>query len=269
MDARRFDLIARGVAENGTRRSLIRSLAVVVAGTVTTRRIVRADGEPAGTGGSDGATVCPPSRRPARKVTGVAPFPTFVVGGVCDDLDESTSYNLIDAGSDESDDDPQGAGTAVRVARSMTSIRVRLDDLISDPHSIIIRAGGSTKELIACGEIGGVLTNNSLAFGLKEQNGSGYAGIAQLKGADSQTSIEVLLAQDLFELVDSWDGAVVVTTIDVNLRKKPSEDADVITVLGEGTVLTVTGPEEGEWIPVENQATGDTGYVNIAYVEIQ
>jgi hypothetical protein len=268
MDARRFDLFARGVAKIGTRRLLIRSMAIAASGTVTASSIVRADGDLA-VGGADGSSVCPPSRRPTRKVTGVAPFPAFVVAGTCDDLDESTSYNLIDAGSDEADDKPQGADHAIPVARSSTSIRVVLDDLIADPHSIIVRAGGSNKQLIACGEIGGVLTNSSLAHGLKEQNGSGYAGIAQLTGADTQTSIEIFVAQDLFQLVDSWDGATVITTIDVNLREKPTEDSAVITVLPEGTVLSVTGPEQGAWIPVTDEASGDSGYVNIAYVEIQ
>lgn len=268
MDIRRFDRFARGVARMGTRRSLIRSLALAAGGTFTAHGLARADGDPA-VGGSDGTTVCPPSRRPARKVTGVAPFPAFVVGGACDNLDEATSYNLIDAGSDDSGDSPEGAAPAIRVAKSLTSIRVPLDDLIAEPHAIVIRAGGSNKELIACGEIGGVRVNSTLAHGLKEQNGSGYAGIAHLKGANGQTAIDIFLAQDLFELADSWDGAIVVTTIDVNLRTQPSESGDVIAVLAEGTVLTVTGAEIGDWIPVENGATGDTGYVNIAYVEIQ
>ncbi len=269
MDAGRFDSIARGVARIGTRRSLIRSVAIAAGGTLAAGSIVQADSDLSGVGGSDAATVCPPSRRPARKVTGVAPFPAYVVGGTCNDLDESTSYNLIDAGSDDSGDDTQGASQAIRVARSMTTIRVRLEDLVAEPHSIVIRAGGSNKELIACGEIGGVYKNNALAQGLKEQNGSGYAGIAQLKGVDSQTSIDILIAQDLFELVDSWEGAIVVTTIDLNLRKQPSEESEVIQVLGEGTVLTVTGPESGTWIPVEDGATGATGWVSIAYVEVQ
>jgi Bacterial SH3 domain len=268
MDARRFDLLSRGIARFGSRRTLLRSFALAAGSAAASTRAVRADGDLA-VGGSDGVAVCPPSRRPTRQVTGVAPFPAFVVAGVCDDLDERTSYNLIDAGSDDAGETTTGADAAVRVERSMTSIRVPLDDLLAEPHAIIIRAGGANKELIACGEIGGVLNSTTVALGLKERNGSGYAGVANLRGTAGQTAIDIFIAQDLFELANSWEGAIVVTTIEVNLRTQPSESADVITVLAEGTVLTVTGPETGAWIPVENGATGDTGYVNLAYVEVQ
>ena len=42
----------------------------------------------------------------------------------------------------------------------------------------------------------------------------------------------------------------VVTTIDVNLRSAPSEDAEVLTILGEGVQLEVTSAPEDGWIGV-------------------
>ena len=114
-----------------------------------------------------------------------------------------------------------------------------------------------------------MLSNGAIAFGLQERNGSGFAGTAEIAEADDQSRVNVLISQDLFELVDSWEGTTVVTIIDVNLRSEPGEDAGVITVLAEGTVLTVTGPAEGEWLPVEVDETGETGYVSSTYVDIQ
>jgi hypothetical protein len=270
MDARRFDLFARGIARMGSRRSLLRSLALAAGGTVAVSSTARAlDAANSAVGGSSGTSTCPPSRRPTKRVTAVAPFPVFIVGGTCDNIDKTISYNLIDAGAEEAGDPAKGPKTAIGVARSLTSIRVKLDDLLAEPYAVAVHAGGSNDDLIACGDIGGVLTNNSVALGLQERNGSGYSGVARLAANDSQTAIDVFVAQDLFELVDSWEGATVVTTIDVNLRDKPSQDSNVVAVLGEGSVLTVTGPAEGEWLPVKNDATGDTGYVSSNYVEIQ
>jgi hypothetical protein len=268
MDARRFDLLARGIARIGSRRTLLRSLALAAGGSVAAATGVRADAELNGVG-SDGNAVCPPSWRPTRRVTGVAPFPAFIVAGTCDDPDGRTTYNLIDAGSEAAGDDPSGAKGAIAVWRSMTSIRVRLDDLLAEPHALVIHAGGSNDEMIACGEVGGVLTDGGLAFGLRERNGSGYAGMSQLRGVESQTTVDVFVGQELFEIMDSWEGAVVVTTIDVNLRDEPSEQGGVIEVLGEGTVLTVTGEARGEWLPVVNSATGEEGYVSSLYVAVQ
>jgi len=202
-------------------------------------------------------------------VAGAPPFPLFVIGGTCSKPDESISYNLIDAGSEAVDADPEGSESAIVAVRSLTDIRVLLEDLLAEPHAVVVRASATSDTDIACGDVGGVLANGVVAFGLKERNGSGYAGTAELSQQDDQTRVNVLIAPDLFELGDSWEGAVVVTIIDLNLREEPSEDAAVITVLAGGTVLTVTGPGEGEWLPVEVDETGETGYVSSTYVVIQ
>lgn len=66
-------------------------------------------------------------------------------------------------------------------------------------------------------------------------------------------------------------GTVVVVTDDgVRMRSEPSTDAEIVAELPQGTELTVTGPA-GEadgltWYPVENPATGDTGYVAADYL---
>lgn len=66
-------------------------------------------------------------------------------------------------------------------------------------------------------------------------------------------------------------GTTVVTTDDgVRLREEPSTSADIVDELPAGTELVVTGPAgeaEGiSWLPVENPATGDIGFVAAEFV---
>lgn len=63
-------------------------------------------------------------------------------------------------------------------------------------------------------------------------------------------------------------GTQVVTTIDVNLRAEPSEDAPVITILGQGVALEVTGAPENGWVPVLEPATGQRGFVSDQFVTL-
>ena len=122
MDGRRFDLLARGFAHFGTRRTLLRSLAVAATATAAGATTVRAlDSTAEGVGGTDATGACPPSRRPTRRVTGAPPFPLFLVGGTCNDIDESISYNLIDAGAEVEGADPQGSSSAIISVRSLTT----------------------------------------------------------------------------------------------------------------------------------------------------
>jgi hypothetical protein len=63
-------------------------------------------------------------------------------------------------------------------------------------------------------------------------------------------------------------GSTVVTTIDVNLRAEPSDDADVLTILGEGVALDVTGSPADGWIPVTDPASGQAGFVSDQFIAI-
>ena len=98
-----------------------------------------------------------------------------------------------------------GAGDRVGQARraiagesSYTSVPMTLDAILTGGHAI--NAHLSAEEIgtyIACGEIGGRLTDNgALIVGLRQQSGSGYTGIAYLApGADgASTDVSVFVA---------------------------------------------------------------------------
>ena len=106
--------------------------------------------------------------------------------------------------------DAEGQGGAVVAESSFTTVPMALDDMLAADHAI--NAHLSTEEAgtyIACGEIGGVRdATGSLVIGLKEQNDSGFTGIAFLAPnvADAtQTDISVFIAESLAEDAEDTD----------------------------------------------------------------
>ena len=96
---------------------------------------------------------------------------------------------------------------------SYTSVPLTLDAILAADHAVNVhRSAEEIDDYIACGEIGGAVNaNGSLIIGLKEQNGSGFTGIAFLAaGADgASTDVSVLIAEGL-----SDDGAMAMGAMD-------------------------------------------------------
>ena len=147
-----------------------------------------------------------------------------------------------------------------------------------------------------------------LAVGLQERGQSAYSGIGLLQDEGDRTLVRVFLARGLDdadaalvapqaapaetsaeeapaesavveapqvagtpvvgEATGLAAGSQVVTTIDVNLRAEPSEEAPVLTILGEGVALEVTGDPENGWVPVLDPATGQRGFVSDQFVSL-
>ncbi len=270
MDARRFDGLARLMARGRTRRGVLRALAGATAGALVVRpHMARADGEPEGVGGADGGAVCLPVSRPASAAsTARPPFQALITAGTCENPDLSTTYSLLDVAGTQQ---PAGAPTAAPVAQSVTTVRVRLDDLVDRVHAVMIRSNDDAETVIACGEIGGLRTDNDLTVGLRERNSSDFSGIAWLRGSNNSTLVYLFLGRGLctVETIAATKGTKVVTTDDVNLRAEPSAGAAIVAVLPAGTVVTVTGAAREDWLPVQNPATGDSGWVAAQFLVIQ
>jgi Bacterial SH3 domain len=272
MDPRRFDGIARTLARGRSRRGLLRGLAGLTAGGFLTRAAsVRADGdgteEGVGSGGN-GTGACIPVSRPVSQLAAIKPpFPALITAGSCETPDLSKTFSLFDVAADEP---PVGAAIAAAVYQSATTVRVALDDLIKQTHSIVVRVSEDDDTVVACGEIGGLRVGDDLTVGIRERNASGYTGIGWLRGSDGSTLAYVFLGRGLstVETASATEGSTVVTTADVNLRAEPSEDADIVAVIPEGTELTVTGAARGDWLPVKNPNTGDEGFVSAQYLTL-
>jgi hypothetical protein len=176
------------------------------------------------------------------------------------------------------------------------AIDVRVDD--ADPATSI--ACGDIGGPIEAGADG-----DELAVGLQERGQSAYSGIGWLQDEGERTLVRVFLARGLDsndgaaapqaaatevaepevepaveEIAQAAGtpvvgaatplgaGAIVVTTIDVNLRAEPAEDAEVVTILGQGVELNVTGAPVDGWVPVTEPGTGQTGFVSDQFVTL-
>jgi len=146
-----------------------------------------------------------------------------------------------------------------------------------------------------------------LAVGLQERGQSAYSGIAWMQDEEDRTLVRVFLARGLDEndtavapqtatvaepattataeptvvvapqtaatpvvgeVSPLGAGSRVVTAIDVNLRAEPAEEAEVVTILGQGVELEVTGSPTDGWVPVVEPGTGQAGFVSDQFVTI-
>ena len=98
---------------------------------------------------------------------------------------------------------PVGAGAgqaeeATPAESSFTVVPMTLDAILGADHAINVHLSADEIDTyIACGELGGVIdANGALIVGLREQNASGYTGIAFLSpGLDgASTEVSVFIA---------------------------------------------------------------------------
>ena len=94
-----------------------------------------------------------------------------------------------------------GEPGAIVSETSFTAVDLLLDDLLAEPHAVLVRASADQPErILTCGEIGGIFDElGAVVIGLREQGGSGYAGIAFLApdDANGQTNVSVFVAPDV------------------------------------------------------------------------
>lgn len=111
-------------------------------------------------------------------------------GGVIQGLTPLTVPSGPTAGNDE----------AVLAEAAFSSIPLSVDEMLASDHSLKVHLSSEQIDVyLACGDIGGALdADGALIVGLKEQDGSGYTGIAYLvPNANGQTSVSVMIAKVL------------------------------------------------------------------------
>jgi hypothetical protein len=292
MDARRFDALARALTFAPSRRDVLRQLPILAGVAALGPKFASADttsggvqvvvptptpqavggsstggtGTTTGTGG--GVSVCLPIAKTGSDDAALPPYYAEIIEGSCDSASGTTVFELLEV-SDA--DGIVGVPPAALVARSVTTVRAPLDDLLEERHSIAVRVSADDPTLVACGEIGGIRDGDELAVGLRERNNSGFSGISVIRGADESSLVYIYLGRGLSTVTTAPASvnSTVVATADINLRANPAADGEILTVVAAGTELTVTGAPVGEWVPVDDPVSGLSGYVSTQFVEVQ
>ena len=123
-----------------------------------------------------------------------APHPAHIHAGSCDNLGDIVAP-LADV-EEQTAGEVFGADTAVLVKASTTTVDLSLGEILSAPHAINVHESAEEiQNYIACGDIGGRVVDGELVIGLRELNGSGHAGIADLDDLDGQMEVYINLAE--------------------------------------------------------------------------
>jgi hypothetical protein len=144
----------------------------------------------------------------ATPAAGTQAKPIHIHAGSCPDVGEVVAplNDLAIAAGNMSDADTSMGDMArgIPVEYSFTTVELPLDAIMGGEHAINVHESAENiSNYIACGDLAGTVdANGSLAIGLQELNGSGYAGVALLSpnAEDAgSTDVWVFLARDLHE----------------------------------------------------------------------
>ena len=123
----------------------------------------------------------------------------------CDDLGEVThALNPIGAGTMTGPEmadmpgmaigDAVGSANAVPVEIGRITLAVPLAELVAERQAVnVYRSESEYGVTVACGDVGGATLDDTLAFGLREQNGSGLSGLVVFTGRGEETDVVAYL----------------------------------------------------------------------------
>lgn len=194
-------------ARRQRQRALVAAVAVLGLGTVVAAVALGAGLGPARSSADPGQGVGAPVEDGAAQVHYHPGRPTHIYDGSCARLGE-VAYALNPVGSGEMTGpamegvvampvgETVGARTAVPVEIGQIKLDAPLAEIVAAPRAINVQISEyEYGTFIACGDLGGGPTGETLALGLRELHGSGYAGVAVLRGADDGTVVTVYLTE--------------------------------------------------------------------------
>jgi hypothetical protein len=144
---------------------------------------------------------------------------------------------------------PRGHTAAVPAANSFTTVPISLEALTASDHAIVVPFPAG-EEIVACGEIGGALTEaGALIVGIGPQGDMDFSGIAYLSPSPdpAQTTVSLFISDDDLE-------SFLATTFlppTVIAKKDASRFADVLAA--RESAESLAGPFAGTLVQQEGQ----------------
>jgi plastocyanin len=148
------------------------------------------------------------------------------------------------------DDSGDQGNVTTPVEQSTTLIDASLADLAGGGSAINVHESVEQVErYIACGEIAGPIVPGAgadegaqLAVGLRELNGSGYAGVAVLQERDGQTQVSIYLVSGL-----TAGGAATPAATDAGNADAAAVQVDIVNFAYNPDPLTISVGQSVTW----------------------
>lgn len=196
-------------ARRRDRRSVFAVLAIVVALALLTAAALSARSGSDELDGRREAAAVPTGAQSVPQVHNHPGRPTHIYDGSCERLG-AVAYALNPVGAGTMTGaamegvpampmgDPIGADTALPVEIGQILLDAQLTEIVAERRAVNVQVSETEYgTYVACGEVGGTVMNDSLAFGLHELHASGFSGVAVLQGSDDGTLVTVYLAQGM------------------------------------------------------------------------
>ena len=129
--------------------------------------------------------------------------PTRIHEGTCEALGPVAFRLNGVGGSVDVDNAPVATPTAVnsdsayQVLISETTIDGTIEDLLTGDHVVMIYESDEAMDALACGNVGGALSGDSLVTGLAEAGVPGHIGFALFRSEGNQTTVLMILGHGL------------------------------------------------------------------------
>ena len=196
----------------------------------------------------------------------VAPHPSHIHEGTCDNLNPQPAYPLTDVAS-VAPDAPSGA-----VEVGNTTVDVTLDELLAAPYAINVHESAeNAANYIACGNIAGPVVGDLLLIPLRAQNDSGYYGIAALAPSDTGgTNVSVYIAPEgtavpaatpvaATETTEATETAAAVAPQEVQVAIQDFAFSPQVLEIPVGTTVTWTNNDTSQHTATANDGSFDSG----------